>query len=181
NQAVIAIENVRLFTELQEKNRALTAAHAQISEALEQQTATSEVLKVISRSTFDLQPVLQKLLENAARLCSAEAGAIYRFNGEMQRMAVGYNLSPEFEEFVERTPIDPGRGSGVGRAVLEGRTIHIPDVLADPSYTYPGVGAGGYRTLLGVPMLREGVPIGVFSLWRFRVLPFTDKPIHPLT
>jgi len=181
DQAVIAIENVRLFTELEEKNKALTAAHAQVTESLEQQTATAEVLKLISRSTFDLGPVLETLIEHAARLCGAVGGCIYRKDGELQRLAAAYNMSPEHRDFVEQNPVTSGRGTAVGRAILERRAVHIHDVKADPSYTHGAVGIGGYRTLLGVPMMREDAPIGVFAVWRTEVLPFTDKQIELVT
>jgi signal transduction histidine kinase len=139
------------------------------------------VLKVISRSTFDLQPVLETLIENATRLGNAEGGVIFRFDGELTRLAAAYNISPEFKDFVERNPLGPGRGTAVGRAVLEGRTVHIHDVLADPDYTYSAIGLGGFRTIVGVPMLREGIPIGVFAVWRNQVLPFTDKQVDLVT
>src|SRR5262245_49507146 len=182
DQAVIAIENVRLFTELQEKNQALTTAHAQVSESLEQQTATSEVLKVISASTFDLQPVLDILVENATRLCGATQGHLWRFDGEVFRIAASYGHSAEVRDYWQRHPIRPGRGSVTGRTALERRTVHIPDILADPEYQLPeGQTVSGYRTLLGVPMLREGVLVGVFGLQRAEVQPFTDKQIELVT
>ena len=167
DQAVIAIENVRLFQELKE--------------ALEQQTATSEVLKVISRSTFDLQPVLETLTENAVRLCGAERGSIYRFDGERLNHALSYNASPELLEFVNRNPITPGRYSVAARAALERRTIHIPDVLSDPEYTFGAPQIEQVRTVLGVPMMRGDDLVGVFSIRNSKVQPFTDKQIELVT
>jgi len=183
DQAVIAIENVRLFQELQARNRDLTEALAHLTEALDQQTATSEVLKVISRSTFDLEPVLKTLVENATKLCGAERGVIFRLDGEVYRLAVYYGAhSPEWIEFVKRNPLPPGRGSLVGRTAIERRTVHIPDVLADPEHQRAeGQRLAGYRAMLGVPMLREGSAIGVFGLWRHEPKPFTEKQIELVT
>ena len=181
-QAVIAIENVRLFTELQEKNRALTDAHAQVTQALEQQTATSEVLKLISRSAFDLQPVLETLVENAVRLAVATWGHIYRFDGEVFRTMADYGMPSEVRDFWQQTPLRPGRGSGSGRAALERRTIHIPDVLADPDYELAEEQKQqGVRSLLCVPVLSGSSLIGVFALLRTEVRPFTDKEIELVT
>ena len=164
-QAVIAIENARLLNELRE--------------SLQQQTATADVLKIISRSTFDLTSVLQTLVESAARLCDADCATVTRQRDGRLVRAEAYGYSPEFLERLRSLPVEPGRGSAMGRALLEGKVIQIADALADPEYTLTEVrNLGGYRTMLGVPMLREGVPIGVLTLKRLQVCPFTDKQIE---
>ncbi|HEX8809783.1 MAG TPA: GAF domain-containing protein, partial [Xanthobacteraceae bacterium] len=175
DQAVIAIENVRLFEAEQQRSRELT-------EALQQQTATADVLKVISRSTFDLQTVLQTLVESAAKLCDADAGTITRQKGGVFYRAEAYGFSKEFMDYARTVPVEPERGSAAGRAVLEGKVVHIQDVQNDREYTFAEAQRlGGFRTALGVPMLREGVPIGVFALTRSKVRPFTDKQIELVT
>src|SRR5262245_52444998 len=164
-QAVIAIENTRLLNELRE--------------SLQQQTATADVLKVISRSTFDLKSVLHTLVESAARLCEADHAVITRQKDGVFFRAEGYGYSPEFIEYLRAFPVERGRGTAAGRALLEGKVIHIPDVQADPDYTWTKAWKlGGYRTVLAVPMLGEGSPVGVLTLSRSEVRPFTAKQIE---
>ena len=171
DQSAIAIENVRLFQEVQKRTEAL-------AESLQQQTATADVLKVISRSAFDLPTVLQTLVKSAARLCAADKTTIIRRKGGGFYVTEAWGFSQEFMEAVKDLPIEPTSGLASGRALLESRIIHIPDVEADPDYTFEAKRLGDYRTTLAVPMLREGEAIGVLVLTRPDVQPFTDKQIE---
>jgi GAF domain-containing protein/anti-sigma regulatory factor (Ser/Thr protein kinase) len=170
DQAVIAIENARLFDEVQARSR-------ELQESLQRQTATANVLEIISRSAFDLQPVFETVCESAVRLCDADRAFVFRYDGNVLRMVAGCNSSAEMWEFVEKNPIRPGRHSGTARAALERRTIHIPDCRADPEYSYGAREIDPVRTLLGVPILKGDDLLGAMMMYRLDVRPFSDQQI----
>jgi two-component system, NtrC family, sensor kinase len=168
DQAVIAIENARLFEAEQQRTRELT-------ESLEQQTATAGVLEVISRSAFDLRAVFDTVAASSVRLCAADRAFIFRFDGELLQVAATCNVAPEWTEWVKQNPIRPGRHAASARAALERKTIHIPDVLADPEYTYGARDKETVRTILAVPILKGDDLLGVIMVYRLAMKPFTDQ------
>src|SRR5215471_9536226 len=174
DQAVIAIENVRLFTELGARNRALT-------ETLEQQTATSDILRVISSSPTNVQPTFEAIAVSATQLCDAVNGLVIRFDGELMHLAAHHNLSPERLDALNQVfPMPPNRGTVTGRAIMARAVAHVPDITRDPEYALPSLTLVGYRTALAVPMLREGIPIGGIVVARDQVAPFSEKQVELL-
>ena len=187
DQAVIALENVRLLNELRQRTTDLTERTADLAEALKQQTATSEVLQVISSSPGDLEPVFASMLENAVRICDAKFGNIFRWDGEALHLAATHNTSPAYAEARGRSPLRPGPNA-IGRMVATKSVVHVADLAADPGYierrfpaTVDAVELGGVRTFLAVPMLKESELIGAFTVSRQEVRPFTDKQIALVT
>src|SRR5208282_6414683 len=171
DQAVIAIENARLLAELQ-------ARTDDLQESLEYQTATSDVLKVISGSSFDLQPVFDTIVATAVRLCGSDAASISMREGEGYRYVARSRLDDEHWAALSQRTTVPGRQSLVGRVALEGRVVQIEDITADPDFAVPESVAAGTRTVLGVPLLREGAVVGTINLIRRRVQPFTERQIE---
>src|SRR5262245_30941089 len=164
-QAVVAIENMRLFNETKE--------------ALERQTATSEILRVIASSPNDVQPVFDAIAKSGTTLCDAAWGAVIRFDGQLLTLMAQHNMTASELELLSRTyPRTPTRGRATGRAIIDRRTVHVPDIREDPDYLSPFQQALGFRTVLAVPMLRDGEPIGVLALWRREVRQFTDQQIE---
>jgi signal transduction histidine kinase len=184
NRSAAELEAARATLEhkVEERTRELAEANAELTQALGQQTATSEVLKLISRSTFDLATVLQALIENATQLCNATRGHIFKFDGELLRFAAAYGATPGFVRFLEQTPIRPGPESVAGRAALTRRAVHVHDVLSEPGYGYRDLQhLQDYRTVLAVPVLREDTLLAVVTILKTRVEPFTRRNLELIT
>jgi GAF domain-containing protein len=164
---------VRLFEEVQTRTQ-------ELQQSLEYQTATSDVLNVISRSAFDLEKVLQTLVESATRLCEGKRAFIYRFDGTRLQLAASHNVSSDLLEFVRQNPISPGRTSAAARAALVRQTIHVPDARLDHEYTHGGARVDPVRTVLAVPILKADDLVGVLVIYRLEVRPFTEKQIELL-
>ena len=179
-QAVIAIENSRLLNELRQRTDDL-------SEALEQQTATSEVLQVISSSPGELEPVFQSMLANATRICEAKIAILFRYENGAYLAVAKLGVTPAYAEYLDRGPIQPGPTTGLGRVASTRQTIHIVDTQAEQAYAdrepfrVATAELGGARSLLNVPMLKEGELIGAIGIYRQEVRPFTDKQIELVT
>ncbi|MGB9410055.1 MAG: GAF domain-containing protein, partial [Pseudolabrys sp.] len=174
DQAVIAIENVRLFDEVQARTRDL-------SEALEHQTATSEVLSVISRSPTNAQPVFSAICESASRLCDAVYSVVWRYDGDLLHYAANHNFTAEVLDRITKTyPKRPDRSVAAGRAILDGKIAHVPDMLADPGYAHELALAGGWRASIAVPMLRHGKPVGAISVGKAEAGPFSERQMQLL-
>src|SRR5262249_37492078 len=175
DQAVIAIENVRLFDEVQ-------AQKSDLSEALHQQTATSEVLRVISSSPTDIRPVLDAILQTAGRLCASEYALFFAVEDVQCPVIASNNAAADYVKYLQHHPIARSRGSLVGGIGLARRTVPTPDCLADPEYVLEDYArVGRHRSMLGVPLLRDGAPIGVITLLRTAVKPYTEKQIELVT
>jgi signal transduction histidine kinase len=167
-----------LEQQLEKYRRELAEAREQLAEAREQQTATSEILEVISRSAFDLKVVFETVAESSVRLCGANRAFIYRFDGELLRLAAAFNAPQKLQEWREQKPIRAGRQGAAARTALEGRTIHIPDVLADPEYSWGVKDIEAIRTVLAVPILKGDELLGVMIIYHLEeVRPFTNNQI----
>jgi GAF domain-containing protein len=178
DQAVIAIENVRLFKELQEKNQALTTAHAQVTEALEQQTATSEILRVISSSPTDEQPVFNAIVQSARRLCEAAYSVVFLVDaGQLVLKAVHGVDESGIAALQQAYPLAVGRDTTSGRAIIDQGVVHVPDSWRDSEYAHPLRNTIALRSILSVPIFRDGQPIGAISVWRGEARAFTDKQV----
>jgi signal transduction histidine kinase len=171
---VIAIENVRLFDEVQNRT-------AELQESLEYQSATSEVLNVISRSPTNAQPVFDAIVESAARLCEATFSVVWQYDGNLLRYVASHNFTPKvLDDILRSYPKRPDRSLAAGRAILDGKTAHVPDMLADASYAHDLALAGNWRATVAVPMLRHGRPIGAISVGKPEAEPFSDRQMQLL-